>query len=121
MPAHLRSMTGFARVRRPVGDGELVVSVKSVNHRGLDLHIQAASAVDPFESGIRAMVKARVSRGHIEVRVSMPRGAAAGGSIPVLNRNLLHEYLRIFREESEAHELDSKPDLNVALRIPGML
>ena len=44
----LRSMTGFARVRRALGDGELVVSVKSVNHRGLDLLIQAPSALDPL-------------------------------------------------------------------------
>ena len=121
MANSLRSMTGFARVRRPLGEGELVVSVKSVNHRGLDLHIQAASAVDPFEGAIRAVVKSRVVRGHVEVRVSLPRSAAGGGSIPVLNRDLLHEYLRIFREEAEAHDLDSKPDLNVALRVPGML
>jgi uncharacterized protein YicC (UPF0701 family) len=40
MPAPLRSMTGFARVRYPLGDGELVVSAKSVNHRSLDLLIQ---------------------------------------------------------------------------------
>ncbi len=41
-------MTGFARVRRPLGDGELVVSAKSVNHRGLDLVIQAPSALEPL-------------------------------------------------------------------------
>ena len=88
MPAPLRSMTGFARVRRPLGDGELVVSVKSVNHRGLDLVIQAPSALDPFESAIRALVKASVVRGHVEVRVSLPktrerrRGAGAQSRIP---------------------------------------
>ena len=43
-------MTGFARVRRPLGDGELVVSVKSLNHRGLDVQVHAPSAVDPFEN-----------------------------------------------------------------------
>ena len=31
----LRSMTGFARARRPLGDGEMVVSVKTLNHRSL--------------------------------------------------------------------------------------
>ena len=35
---NVRSMTGYARVRRAVGDGELTVGVKAVNHRGLDLH-----------------------------------------------------------------------------------
>ena len=60
MPAPLRSMTGFARVRRPLGDGELVVSAKSVNHRSLDLVIQVPPALEPFEGAIRAKVKASV-------------------------------------------------------------
>ncbi len=66
-------MTGFARVRRPLGDGELVVSVKSLNHRGLDVHVHAPSAADPFENAIRALVKSRVARGHVEVRISLPQ------------------------------------------------
>jgi uncharacterized protein (TIGR00255 family) len=112
-------MTGFARVRRPLGEGELVVSLKSLNHRGLDVHIHAPSAVDPFESAIRAAVKERVLRGHVEVRVSLPQ-AASNGSAAVLNHALLEEYLRAFREAAEQHGLDSKPDLNAALRLPGM-
>jgi uncharacterized protein (TIGR00255 family) len=114
-------MTGFARVRRPLGEGEVVVSVKTLNHRALDLHIQAASIADPFESAIRTLVKTYVARGHVEVRVSLPKAAANGTSASVLNREFLIEYLRIFREEAEARGLDSKPDLNSALRIPGML
>ena len=31
-------MTGFARVRKAFAEGEIVVSLKSVNNRGLDLH-----------------------------------------------------------------------------------
>ena len=46
MSVPLRSMTGFARVRSPLGDSELVVSAKSVNHRSLDLAIQVPSALD---------------------------------------------------------------------------
>ena len=44
----------------------------------------------------------------------------AGDAALVLDREFLHDYLRIFREEAEAHDLESKPDLNAALRIPGM-
>lgn len=119
MPAPLRSMTGFARVRRPLGDGELVVSAKSVNHRGLDLVIQTPSVLEPYEGTIRAMVKASVVRGHVEVRVSVPK-SANGEAVLTLDREFLHDYLRIFREEAAAHDLESKPDLNAALRIPGM-
>jgi len=112
-------MTGFARVRRALGEGELVLSVKSVNHRGLDLHIQAPSAVDPYEGLIRGQVKEAVVRGHVEVRVSLPKSAAGGGI--TVNRDFLHEYLRVFHAEAERHGLETRPDLNAALRIPGML
>jgi uncharacterized protein (TIGR00255 family) len=112
-------MTGFARVRRAMGEGELVVSVKSVNHRGLDLHIQAPSAVDPYESLIRALVKEAVGRGHVEVRVSLPKNTSAGGVS--VNRDFLSEYLRIYQTEAKAHGIDTKPDLNAAFRVPGVL
>jgi uncharacterized protein (TIGR00255 family) len=113
-------MTGFARVRRPLEQGELMVSVKSVNHRALDLVIQSSSVLDPFEAMIRATVKAQVVRGHVEVRVSFPKRSAVGSAL-ALNREFLHEYLRMFQDEAENHDLDCKPDLNAAFRIPGML
>jgi uncharacterized protein (TIGR00255 family) len=120
-------MTGFARVRRPLGDGELVVSVKSLNHRGLDIQLHLPDAADPFENSIRAMVKTHLIRGHVEVRVSLPQGAAAAatGSASVLNRPLFDQYLSAFREASAiqgqaVHAIDAHPDINAALRIPGM-
>ena len=119
MAAPLRSMTGYARVRRALGDGELTVSIKGVNHRGLDLHIQAPSAIDPYEGVIRAAVKDSVGRGHVEVRVSVPK-SVAGGGISV-NRDLLRDYLHIYHAEAETHGIEAKPDLNATLRIPGML
>jgi uncharacterized protein (TIGR00255 family) len=120
MPAQLRSMTGYARVRRPLGDGELTVSIKSVNHRGLDLQIQAPSVLDPLEAAVRAAVKTSVARGHVELRVSLPK-AASGSAAPAVNREFLGDYLRVFAEEAQRHGLASQPDLNAALRIPGML
>jgi uncharacterized protein (TIGR00255 family) len=119
MKSVLRSMTGFARVRRSLGEGELVVSVKSLNHRGLDVQVHAPSAADAFANGIRAMVKRAMVRGHVEVRVSLPQGST-NGNATVLNHALLEEYLKSFREAAEMHGLDSRPDLNAALRLPGM-
>ena len=112
-------MTGFARARRPLGEGELIVSLKTVNHRGLDVHVHAPSAADPFENAIRSLVKSRVTRGHVEVRIALP-ASAANGNPPVLNRALLGEYFRVFRQAAAEHGLDSQPDLNAALQIPGM-
>src|SRR5215471_14819631 len=120
MSTSVRSMTGFARARRPLGEGEVVVSVKSVNHRGLDIHVRAPASTDPFEVAIRALVKSHVARGHVEIRVSIP-GAAAEASAPALNQALLSQYLKVFREAAAAHSLNASPDLNTAFRFPGIL
>jgi len=77
----IRSMTGFARVRRQSPDGEAVVTVKSVNHRGLDLHFQMPGVLDPYEPVMRGLIRKRMSH---------------------------------------RHSITAEPDLNAALRIPGM-
>jgi uncharacterized protein (TIGR00255 family) len=115
----LRSMTGFARVRRAHADGEISVSVKSVNHRGLDLQVRGPEALDPIEASLRALVKTRMSRGHVEVRVSLP-GGGPESTPPAINHSLLEAYLKAFREAASTHKLNETPDLNAALRLPGM-
>src|SRR5271154_232176 len=117
----LRSMTGFARSRKPLDSGEIVVSLKSLNHRGLDVQVHAPTAADEFENAIRAMVKARMVRGHVEVRISLPSNGANGSTALALNRELLHQYLKAFREAAEAHGIHAEPDLNAAFRHAGML
>jgi len=111
-------MTGFARLRKSGPEGEIVVSIKSVNHRGLDMHFHMPAELDPFESAIRNAVKAKVARGHLQIHVSLARNAPADSS--GLNRPLLQAYLQAFREAGGEFP-GSKPDLNAALRIPGML
>jgi uncharacterized protein (TIGR00255 family) len=111
-------MTGFARVRRPIEHGEIVVSLKSVNHRALDLHFHLPSELDPLENEIRTIIKKGVARGHMQVNVSLNRQSTGGAS---LNRELFDLYLQAFREAAERYEIAGQPDLNAALRIPGML
>jgi len=116
----LRSMTGFARAHRPLGDGELVVSVKSLNHRSLDVHVHAPSVADTFENAVRALVKSRLTRGHVEVRISLPLGAANGSAV-TLNHKMLEEYLGAFRQAAAEHKLNAQPALHAALRLPALL
>jgi uncharacterized protein (TIGR00255 family) len=114
-----RSMTGFARVRRTAPDGEIAVSIKSVNHRGLDMHFHLAPELDSFEGAIRNTVKEKVARGHLQIHVQFNRTAPADASS--LNRPLLQAYLQAFREAAAEFGTENKPDLNAALRVPGML
>lgn len=115
----LRSMTGFARARRPVGQGEVIVSLKSVNHRGLDIHVHAPRIADPLENAIRARVKANLVRGHVELRISVTE-AASGRRSACADHALLEAYVNAFYQAAARYGLDQQPDLNAALRLPGM-
>lgn len=114
-------MTGFARSRKTFDSGEIVVGVKSLNHRGLDVQVHAPSAADEFENAVRAMVKARMVRGHVEVRISLPQNGAGGASAVSLNRPLLDQYMKAFREAAAAHGIEAQPSLDAAFRHSGML
>ena len=115
-------MTGFARVRKAVPEAEIVFSIKSVNHRGLDLHFHMPPELDAIETDLRHLLKQSVARGHLQIHVAVSRPASGGaaGASP-LNRPLLEAYLRAFHEAAERHGLRGVPDLNAALRMPGMI
>jgi uncharacterized protein (TIGR00255 family) len=116
----IRSMTGFARVSRAISAGELSLSIKTVNHRGLDLHFHMPMEFDAVEPALRAAIRKRVSRGHVQVQVFFKRTGEAGGSASV-NETLLKTWLDAFHDIASRYGLDSKPDLNQALRLPGMM
>jgi uncharacterized protein (TIGR00255 family) len=111
-------MTGFARVRKSFSAGEIVFSLKSVNHRGLDLHFHLPPELDALENDIRGAMKSAVARGHVQIHVNFMRTAAAGPA-PV-NWGLLETYMQSFQEAAARYGVEGKPDLNAALRIPGM-
>ncbi|MDQ2900483.1 MAG: YicC family protein [Acidobacteriota bacterium] len=110
-------MTGFARVRKALPGGELVVGLKSVNHRGLDLHFHMPPQLDGLEHAIRAAIKRGVARGHIQVNVSVTREDRVESK---LNLELMRAWLGAFSDAAGNLGIESKPDLNAAFRIPGM-
>ena len=63
-------MTGFASVGRETPCEAVQVTIKSVNHRFLDLAIKAPTALAPLESRLRAIIQQRLTRGRVELSVS---------------------------------------------------
>src|SRR5579871_1996938 len=111
-------MTGFARVKRSVAQGELSFSLKSVNHRGLDLHFHLPAEFDPFEGAMRAAIKRAVVRGHVDIRCTLTEsgnGAAGGLNVP-----LFRAYLAAFRQAAAEEGLKADLDLNRVFQYPGM-
>jgi uncharacterized protein (TIGR00255 family) len=96
----------------------LTLSLKSVNHRFLDLHLRIPNELDPVEMKVRRVLKERLHRGHIEVTLNMER---TGGGAFAINRELVGGYLMAFRQAAEEFGVSAEPDLNAVLKIPGAL
>lgn len=128
----IRSMTGFAQVRgevthqgppgavKALPNGRLgfALSLKSVNHRFLDLHFRLPSGSDSLEMQLRRLLKEKMARGHVEVTLVLERTSTETFS---LNRAIVGGYIAAFRAAAAEFSLSDDPDLNAVLRIPGAL
>jgi len=117
------SMTGFARtqVRVPLPhEGQLsyTLTVKSVNHRFLDVQLRMPSGLDALEMELRKALKDNLVRGHVELTLSVDRSSQQKAGY---NRELVDGYLAAFNAACEEHGIAAQPDLNVILRLPGAL
>ncbi len=117
------SMTGFARVQAQAalrGGDQLsyTLSLKSVNHRFLDLQFRLPAGLDALETELRKVLKENLVRGHVDLSLSVDRAAQQKGGY---NRELVTAYLDAFAAAREEHGLTGEPDLNAALRLPGAL
>src|SRR5581483_5080996 len=115
----IRSMTGFAQVKGHVSDQlGFSLSLKSVNHRFLDLHFRMPSESDGLEMKLRKLLKEKLARGHVEVTLSLERTEGGGWA---LNRALVSGYVEAFRTAAKEFGISAEPDLNAILRLPGAL
>jgi uncharacterized protein (TIGR00255 family) len=115
----IRSMTGFAQVKGQVnGQFGFTLSLKSVNHRFLDVHFRMPSDSDDLEMKLRRRLKERMARGHVELTLNVERSVSEGFAV---NRTLVGGYVQAFRAAAAEFGLAAEPDLNAILRVPGAL
>ena len=115
----LYSMTGYARAQTRVNDQlGYTLTVKSVNHRFLDVQLRLPNGLDALEMELRRALKEHLVRGHVELTLSVERTTQQSAGF---NRELVAGYLDAFRAAQQEFALNGDPDLNTVLRIPGAL
>jgi uncharacterized protein (TIGR00255 family) len=113
------SMTGFARTQVRVHDQlAYTLSVKSVNHRFLDIQLRLPAGLDALEMELRRVLKENLVRGHVELTLSIDRSVQQKAGY---NREMVAGYIEAFRQARSSFRLKGDPDLNVVLRMPGAL
>ncbi len=113
------SMTGFATVQVPLrGQASFTLTLKSVNHRFLDLSLRLPSYCDALEMQMRRVLKEQLKRGHVEVFLQLER--KVGGAMQ-LNTGVLEGHVQAYRDAAELYCVSAEPDLNAMLRISGVM
>lgn len=111
----MRSMTAFAEVNQPLEQGQLRLTLRSVNHKSLELAVRMPPALYPLENTIRAAVREAAQRGKLDLVIEVQDEPSLE---PRINRALLRSVAKTWKEDAEWLEL---PPLSAEafFRFPG--
>jgi uncharacterized protein (TIGR00255 family) len=111
-------MTGYAQARAEENGLALRVSIRSVNHRFLDLHVRLPEGWEPLEPRLRQRVRQHVRRGHVDVTLRIePSGPVA----VQVNHPLAAAYARAAQELSREFSMPPAIDFVALFRLPGVV
>jgi len=96
----------------------LRVSLRSVNHRFLDLRVHIPEGFEAFEPQMRQLVRDHVGRGHVDLTLHIEVSRLAGLKI---DHKLAAGYLRAIEELRQEFNLAPEPHLVALLRLPGVV
>src|SRR2546425_6382196 len=113
------SMTGFGSGRAEAPNLSVLLEVKSVNHRYLDVHIKIPGEYQNFENIIRQNISAAFKRGRLDVfaRVDYKRE-----NIKLdVNHELIRSYVEMLSNLKSAYPIQGDVTLEMITRLPGLV
>lgn len=119
----IRSMTGYGKGEYRDDSKTITVEIKAVNHRYCDIFVKMPRRYSFAEESIKAAVKAGLSRGKIEVSVSVDNFGQSDSDIR-LDRDLASKYYNALKELKENFDLggeQSEISLGLLARMPDVI
>lgn len=115
----LKSMTGFGRAEKNVGDKTFLVDIKSLNGKQFELQLKLPALLKPFEFDIRRLLSAKLGRGSVDCMISLKD---TGSAKPVtINTDLAKAYYKPLAELSAALNLDASHILSTLVKLPEVI
>lgn len=103
----IRSMTGYGRAQKILSGRDILVEIRSVNHRYYEYSSRIPRTYNYIDEKLKAMLKSGISRGKVEVNVTI-NNIEGRDTVVALNKGLAEEYLRVLKEFGE--EINEKYD-----------
>ena len=110
-------MTGYGRAVQTVGGREFTVEVRSVNNRYLDCSVKLPRMVSFAEDAVKQAVKAAISRGKVDVYISVKSEAEMDTKI-TLNAAIAEGYLNAMRQMVETYGVKDDISVSTLSRLP---
>lgn len=116
----MRSMTGYGRARAAADGRDIVVELRAVNHRYLDVNVKAPRGYGFLEEALKKQAGACIARGKVDVFVTITETGAQETSI-VLNGELAQSYLDALTELRDSLHLHDDISVMSIARLPDVL
>ena len=113
----IKSMTGFGRYEYADASRKIIVEVKSVNHRYLDVNIKMPKKLNFFESAIRTLLKEYIERGKVDIYITYEDFTENNLSLQY-NKALAGEYLKYLNQMAEEFGLENDIRVSTLSRYP---
>ncbi|HIW73938.1 MAG TPA: YicC family protein [Firmicutes bacterium] len=116
----VRSMTGYGRFQQAVDGMDIVVEIKSVNHRYYEYSSRVPRAYGFLDDKLKPYVQQRISRGKVDVSVWIETADVPGSEVTV-NFTLADGYRQALRELAERYGLEDDTTAGMLARFPDVL
>ncbi len=116
----IKSMTGYGSAKGQTGGLEITVELKSVNNRYLDTSVRLPRSFLFAEDAVKSAVQAHISRGKVDVFVSIDTSLADDMTVKV-NEPLLKGYIEAIRHISDEYSLANDLTALSVSRFPDVL
>lgn len=115
----LKSMTGFGRVEKAVGDKTFLIEIKSLNGKQFELNLKLHALLKPYEFNIRNMLSAQLQRGSVECTIVLKQTGTA--NTVSINTALIKTYYEPIGALAKELNVGADYALGAILRLPDVV
>ena len=113
----VKSMTGYGRAVETVNGREFTVELRSVNNRYLDCNVKLPRSLTFAEEAVKQAVKATISRGKVDVFITVRSEGAADVKI-TLNASMVEGYLTAMKQMVSDYGVQDDISVSILSRMP---
>lgn len=113
----LRSMTGYGRTQKILNGRDILVEIRSVNHRYYEYSSRIPRAYSYIDEKLKALLKQKVSRGKVDINVSINNIEGRDTEIAI-NKGVAEGYVNALRSIAEELNLNDDITLSKLIKLP---